>query len=352
MKRIEKYKITSDLTIRDAIRRMDKGGIGFSVCVDNNDKVVGVLSDGDFRRAVLDGINLNNLVEKIINKKFKYIEKNYTKEEVTEIFSGDMGRHIPVLIDGKLVDIITEEKFFGIKSNAKRRVMNNWVVIMAGGKGERLDPFTRVLPKALIPIGEKPMIRVIMESFGKFGMKKFTIAINEKGDMIKAYFNDSDFGYCINYIEEEKFLGTAGSLKYLEGKMQTSFFVSNCDIAISADYGEILDFHQEGGYILTLVGSMQRYTIPYGVCDFNSKGVLEGIREKPHYDFLVNTGLYLLEPSILEFIPTNRFFQMTDLIKQAQDNRLKVGVFPVSERAWSDVGQWSEFKEYVGKQGN
>lgn len=218
---------------------------------------------------------------------------------------------------------------------------------MAGGKGARLDPFTRILPKPLIPFGNDPVIKVIMDEFGKFGMNDFYISLNDKGRMVKAYFHDHDMDYRIEYIEEDKPLGTAGALKCLDGKMDGTFFVSNCDIIIQADYVSIFDFHKKGSYDLTLVGSMQQYTIPYGICDIDNGGVLKGIREKPEYDFLVNTGLYLLEPAIPQYIPENEYFDMTDLIKKIQDNGLKVGVFPISEKSWIDVGQWAEYKNTI-----
>ena len=304
MLEIDKYKVSIHLSIRDTVNQMDKGGIGFCVCVDDEDKVIGVISDGNFRRAVLNGVPLNENVDKIINRNFKYLLKNYTKKDVKDIFTDTVAQHIPILDDGKLIDIITERSFFGIEKGGNKRVLNNQVVIMAGGKGLP-GPLKRILPKPLIPLGNDPVIKVIMDKFRKFGMNDFYVSLNDKGRMIKAYFHDHDQGYRIEYIEEDKPLGTAGALKYLDGKMDGPFFVSNCDIIVQADYVSIFDFHKKGNYDLTLVGSMQQYTIPYGVCDIDNGGVLKGIREKPEYDFLVNTGLYLLEPAILQYIPEN-----------------------------------------------
>ena len=347
MLEIDKYKVSVHLSIREAVKQMDEGGIGFCTCVDDEDKVIGVISDGNFRRAVLNGVSLNENVDKIINRNFKYLLKNYTKKEVKDIFTDTVAQHIPVLDDGKLIDIITERSFFGIERNKNKRVLNNQVVIMAGRKGTRLDPFTRILPKPLIPLGNDPVIKVIMDEFGKFGMNDFYISLNDKGRMVKAYFYDHDLGYRIEYIEEDKPLGTAGALKYLDGKMDGPFFVSNCDIIIQADYVSIFDFHKKGGYDLTLVGSMQQYTIPYGVCDIDNGGVLKHIREKPEYDFLVNTGLYIIEHSVLGLIPEDTHFDMTDLISKVQAKGKKIGVFPISEKSWIDIGQWKEYNETI-----
>jgi NDP-sugar pyrophosphorylase family protein len=186
-----------------------------------------------------------------------------------------------------------------------------------------------------------------MDEFYKFGMSNFYISLSDKEKMVMAYFHDHELGYQIKYVHEEKPLGTAGALKYLESEMTDSFFVSNCDIIIRADYGAFYDFHKDGGYALTMVGSMRQYVIPYGVCEIDNGGVLKSIREKPHYDFIVNTGLYLLEPEVLQYIPENTYFDMTDLIRKVKDSGLKVGIFPVSEKSWVDVGQWAEYKNTI-----
>jgi dTDP-glucose pyrophosphorylase len=342
MEQLEKYKIINGATIRDAIKKMDEGGLGFAVCVNKDDQVMGVLSDGDFRRSVLDGINLNESIQKIINRNFKFVDKDYTKREIKELFSTKIGRSIPVIQEGKLLDIIIKDNFFGIKKTDILPTLDNQVIIMAGGKGTRLDPFTKILPKPLIPIGEDPVIKVIMDAFFKYGMKNFTIAINDKGKMIQAYFHYNNFDYDINFLEEKEFLGTAGALGLLKDKIEKPFFVSNCDVVIHASYSSIMEFHLQGSFQMTLVGSMRRYNVPYGVCEIENGGELKEIREKPHLDFIVNTGLYLLNPSVLQLIPEGKF-DMTELMKKMKEYGQSVGVYPVSESAWFDVGQWEDF---------
>jgi NDP-sugar pyrophosphorylase family protein len=292
---------------------------------------VGIVTDGDFRRAILRGVDLENSVEKIANKNFYFLETGYKSKEAEDIFENTPARHIPVLDNGKLVDILIEEEFFKIGEKiSKKPQLNIPVVIMAGGKGTRLDPFTRILPKALIPIGEKPIIEIIMDEYAKYGIKDFYISVNHKSRMIKAYFEDLQEHYNIHYIDEDKPLGTAGALKYLEGKFSSSFFVSNCDIIIKEDYSKIYRFHKEGKYLLTLVGSMQHHTIPYGICEIKNGGELEIIREKPEYDFLVNTGMYILNPKVLKYLPKNEFFYITQLIEKLQKSGCKIGTYPVS----------------------
>mgnify|MGYP006147822013 FL=1 len=340
-------RVSVSLSIKDAVKKMDEAGIGFCVCVDDQGKVVGVMSDGDFRRAVLKGYSLEDCVERIINKEFCQVDSNFRPDEIEKIFSVSEIQHVPVIDDGNLIDIITQESFYGFQRENIRSQVDNPVVIMAGGKGKRMDPFTRVLPKPLLPIGDEPIIKVIMDQFNKFGMDNFYISLNDKGRMVKAYFHDLDSPYSIKFIEEEQPLGTAGALKYLEGEFNVPFFVSNCDIILRTDYSEILDFHVDGSYALTLIGSMRHYKIPYGVCDIGDGGELRGIREKPEYDFLVNTGVYLINPIVLKFLSENTHCDMPDLIEKVQANELKVGVFPVSEKSWSDVGQWPEYQETV-----
>ena len=347
MKPINFYKVEEDSSIRDAIRKMDEGGIGFISVVEKNDIVKGIVTDGDFRRAVLNGIQLSEKVSKIYNLDFIRLNEDYSKTEAENVFRNTKVKHIPIIKTGKLLNILTEDDFFEIKNdyiNVKDRI-DLPVVIMAGGMGTRLDPLTRILPKALIPIDNKAMIEVIMDEYAKFGMKKFYISINHKGKMIRAYFEDHESDYSFKYITEVKPLGTAGALKFLKGKINTPFFVSNCDIIIKDDYIKIYDFHKNGEYALTLVASMQNHVIPYGVCEIENGGDLKSIIEKPQYDFLVNAGMYLLETSVLTFIPENEFFHITHLIEKLQEEGLKIGVYPVSEKSWIDVGQWREYNE-------
>ncbi len=345
MENLNNYIIHPSYNIRDAIKKMDKGGIGFvAVCARENDDVIGVIANGDFRRAILQGISLNENVLKITNKNFKYLKKDYSKKDVSDLFCNNRIQHIPVLESNRLIDIITKEDFFGI-SDAKKKESDIPVVIMSGGKGTRLEPLTRVLPKALIPLGDKTMIEIIMDEYAKYGMRNFYISVNHKAKMIRAYFEDQELSYKIRYISESEPLGTAGALKYLEDKIDSAFFVSNCDIIIKDDYLKIFKFHKNSNYSLTVVAAMQHHTVPYGVCKIEKGGKLKEIKEKPKYDFLVNAGMYLLEPSVFKLIPKEEYFDMTDLIGKTQKEGLNVGVYPVSENSYLDVGQLAEYKK-------
>lgn len=344
---INKYIVNLNVSIREAVKAMDAGGQGFLAVVDDKSIVKGIITDGDFRRAILNGISLENNVSEIMNKNFTFFNKGYSKKKVKECFKKARFEHIPVFDNGRLVELITADTLFHIKSfkDDLYKKIDLPVVIMAGGKGTRLDPFTKILPKPLIPIGDKAMIEVIMDEYAKYGMKNFHISINHKGKMIKAYLEDHKSDYNFKYITESKPLGTAGALKYIEDKITTQFFVSNCDIIIKDDYTNIYDFHNDGDYDFTLVASMQNHTIPYGVCEIEKGGKLIKIDEKPSYDLLVNTGMYLLNPDVLKLIPSNEFFHITHLIEKLQEKGAKIGVYPVSEKAYLDVGQWEQYNE-------
>ena len=218
---------------------------------------------------------------------------------------------------------------------------------MAGGKGTRMKPFTNILPKPLIPVGDKSMLEVIMDEYNLYFQSKFHISVNYKANLIKAYLEDFVVMYDISYVYEQIPLGTGGALKYLEGKIKRPFFVSNCDILIKANYTDIYNDHLIKNNDITIVASLIHYKVPYGVCEIENGGELKGMVEKPEYDFLVNAGMYILNPDILKLIPENEFYNITDLIDSVKSSGGKVGVFPVSENSYSDSGQWEEYRNML-----
>lgn len=350
MNNLSDFTIHHKKTIREAFKQETVNKGGCVIVVDDDNKALGIVSDGDFRRAIWNGVSLEGPIASIMNDKFISFNKgNYTSNDVKQAFLSKHIMQIPILREGFLVDVIFRDDFYENKLKIVKPRLQIPVVIMAGGKGTRLDPFTRVLPKPLIPIGDKPVIEIIMDKFAEYGVSEFYISVNHKEKMIRAFFEDSHNGYTISYINEESYLGTAGALKYLEGKIDTPFIVSNCDIIIDADYTRISDFHRDNNYDLTLVVSVQHHVIPYGVCKLRNEGELDTMEEKPGYNFLVNTGLYILNPDVLLLIPPGEQFNMTDLIKKLRDNNRRIGVYPVSEESWTDVGQWGEYKKAMEK---
>ena len=349
----KKNIIKDNVSVRDAVKKMDIENSKLLIVINNLNKVIGIFTMGDFRRAIFYGLDIDDKISSITNKNFQYLAEGYSKRDAKKIFiDNNLIMDIPVLSKKhQLLTIVNRSSFFNKKKLIKKKInLNNLpVVIMAGGKGTRLDPFTRILPKPLIPIGNNPIIRVIMDNFINHGLKKFYISVNEKSSMIKSYFSDHKFKYKIKFIEEKKPLGTAGSLKLLTNKLKKTFIVTNTDIQVHSDYLSMIELHKKNNNDITLISSIQNYTIPYGVCTFDKDGILKNINEKPKYDFFINTGLYIIEPKILKLIPKNIKYDMSHLLNKALSKGIKIGIFPISERSWIDIGQWSEYKKNISK---
>jgi dTDP-glucose pyrophosphorylase len=338
------YIISPNSTLKDALKEMDKASNKI-LFVHLDRKLIGAVSDGDIRRAILNNVSLSSSVKEIMNRNPLFLSLNYDLDDVKKTFLHHEIQALPILNENQeIVEILFWPEVFG-KKKQNYKNLNIPVVIMAGGRGTRLEPFTNILPKPLIPINDKPIIEIIMDEYSKFGVDDIFISVNFKSRMLKAYFEDTEKKYKIEYLEENKPLGTAGALKLLEGKVNSSFFVSNCDIIIKDDYSKIYEFHKSGNFDMTLVASVQHHVVPYGVCTIGDGGELNEIIEKPEYDFLVNTGMYILEPTVLKYIPENTLYHITNLMADLQKQGKKVGVYPVSEKSWIDIGQWSEYKK-------
>jgi len=351
MNDVSQYLINKDESIRKAIELIDKSARKIVFVIDSEGKLYSTITDGDIRRWIIKTGGIKGNVEDIGNKNPVFFEKDYSVDKVKKILLSNKVEAIPIVNkEKKIIKILFWDDIFQEEKKDFSQIYLP-VVIMAGGKGTRLDPFTRILPKPLLPIDDKAIIEVIMDDYAKFGMKIFYITINHRAKIIKAYFEEQKSSYSIEFIEEDTPLGTAGALKLLENKVSTPFFVSNCDIMIKEDYAKIYNFHKKNNFTLTLVGSMQHHTIPYGVCEIENGGILRRVNEKPEYDFLINTGMYLLNPETFRFIPHNKFYDITDLISDLKKNNYKVGVYPVSEKSWIDLGQWDKYKLSLDKLG-
>ena len=339
-----------DITIRQAMKTLDKTAEKCLLVLDEDDKLLGSLTDGDLRRSILAGANVSENISGCYHKDATtFTRGNYTQEDAIRILRDKKLDLIPIIDkDGKVVDYLTWSNIDGGKQN-KKVLDDVSVVIMAGGKGTRMEPFTKVLPKPLIPINEKTIIEHIIERFTDIACSDFHLTVNYKGKILKAYFEELQPEYDVAFVDEKEPLGTAGSLQYLKGTFEKPFFVTNCDIIIKADYANLYEFHQKGKYDITLVASAKEYIIPYGTCELNDNGHLSHIKEKPKYDFLINTGLYVLNPDVLNLIPKNKFYHITRLIEDAKNQGKKIGVFPIDDDAWIDIGHWAEYKKAIDK---
>ena len=307
------------------------------------------LSISTVRRWILKDGSLDEKIAVIMNSDPFYLSEGYLLEDAREMITSQAIEGIPIVDDSrKVVSSVWWTDLFDGKAK-ECPSLNVPIVIMAGGEGQRLAPYNTILPKPLMPIGDKTMIELIIDKFIRYDCKDIYLSVNYKSNLIKAYFNDLDIDFDLKYIQEKSPLGTAGSLHLLKRKIKTTFFLSNCDILVEADYADILEFHRKNKNKITIVCSMKHYAIPYGICEIENGGDLKRIKEKPEYDFLVNTGFYLLEPEVLKDIPKNSVFHITDLINCYLGKGKKLGVYPISEKSWSDLGQLEQLYEMLDK---
>jgi NDP-sugar pyrophosphorylase family protein len=256
---------------------------------------------------------------------------------------------IPVIdLENRLVKVYFWEDVFGHEKKDIRPELRATVVIMAGGRGLRLKPLTNVIPKPLVPLGEKSIIEHIIDNFRNIGCAHFILSVNYKADLIRFHFQQLNIeSIKLEFIEEKQPFGTAGSLKLLEGKVHDTFFVTNCDILIDQDYRDVWDYHKNEKNELTLISSLKSYSIPYGTLQVGEGGKLLEINEKPTISYFINAGLYVVEPHLLKEIPENKFYNITDLIGTIQKRKGKIGVFPVSEGSLRDLGNWDEYLKSI-----
>jgi dTDP-glucose pyrophosphorylase len=321
---------------------MDSSQVKLLIVLDNN-TFLGLLSLGDIQRAILDKISLDLEIENIMRKTYKVGSTSMTEKEIRELMIEDRIECMPVISDNKIIDAYFWDDLF--PKNKNKKLLNIPVVIMAGGKGSRLKPLTNVIPKPLVPIGEKPIIEIIMDSFSDIGVDKFLVSVNYKADMIKRYFEEINPSYKISYFKENKPLGTAGSMYMLKNKITSTFFVTNCDILINQNYHDIYEYHKNNKNDITIVASLKHYKIPYGTIETGMNGELLSMEEKPELTFMINTGMYILEADVLNELNDDEFLHITDLIDNLKKKNKKIGVFPVSEKSWMDIGQWDEYHQ-------
>ena len=325
-------------SVCDAMRIIDRSDLKILFIADGK-HLVGSLTDGDIRRFLFNGGTLNDKAEKAANHKPRTAR---SQKQASELYNRQYFIAIPVLDGcGNIIDIYVGEEV----PQKEPKQLHVPVVINAGGKGTRLDPFTRVLPKPLIPVGELPIIEQIMQQFQKLGCDDFSVIVNYKKELIKTYFRENESQYKVTWYDETVPLGTGGGLSLLKGKLDSTFFFTSCDTLLLSDYDSMLRFHRENGNAVTMICAWKNVTIPYGIVEMGKNGAIEQMREKPELSFLTNTSIYLVEPEVVEEIPDNTPITFPEVI-QAQLNRgKKAAAFPVSESEWLDMGQLSELEK-------
>ena len=328
--KVAKLCVAPECSILDAIKVLDETHERILLVVDKQ-RLLGVFTDSDVRKWILKTRDLTEKITAAMTKKPVCVRVDEKEQAV-----GLMERYgidaIPV-VDG---EGFVQELLFRYetpeKENPKRET-------------------TQVLPKPLIPIGNTTILEQVIASFQNAGCSRFYISVNYKKNLIKAYVQDLHPAYEVTYVEEEHFLGTAGSLSLLKDKIQEPFFVSNCDILLDVDYAKVMKFHKKNGNVITMITSLKNYTIPYGIVNIGDKGQVETLSEKPEMSFLVNTGVYVLEPEVLSLIPQDSFLHITDLIELCIRQGKKVGAYPVTEKAWEDMGEFSSMEAMLRARG-
>ncbi len=295
-----------------------------------NHKLVGTLTDGDIRRGLINGLTLKDPLRKFMNTNFEFIYSTNDKEKCLKKYANNSNIKIPILNkNGSIIDLISTKK-------ALNNTVSTPVVIMAGGLGKRLRPYTNNLPKPMLKIDNKPILEIIINNFKTLGFVNFYISVNYLKEHIINYFKDGkDHGVNISYIKEKKPLGTAGSLKYLQDKIDQSFIILNGDVLSKFNPIELINFHEINSADATICVRDHETVVPYGV--ITNKGIfLDQFKEKPVYRNKINAGIYILKPSLLEMLKKDSYLDMPELLMMAKNSK-KVALFPLHEY-WLDIG--------------
>ena len=330
------------------IIKLDRSKSKTLFVLSKNRILIGVISDGDIRRCIVKNKGLDFIIDDIINYEPISVNQNTAFEKIDFMFKNYNLKAIPILgLNKKIKKIIHLSEFN--KSTFPKSLKKSTkisAVIMAGGKGTRMRPFTEILPKPLIPLDGKPILSKIIDNFISTNVSNILISINSSSKILKAFYS-GDKSKKVSFIEETRSLGTIGSLKLMKKKLTKDFFITNCDTLLRCDYFDIIDFHKKNQSTLTVVGCEINQTIPYGICeiDKNNNNNLTQIIEKPKSKFITNTGFYVASKSIIDFIPKNQKFDMDQLIKILLERQLKVCVYKINQKQWMDLGNWKEYNQ-------
>lgn len=339
MKSIEKIKLKPDSSIKEAMIAIDDGAMKIAVVVDEDEKLVGVLTDGDIRRGLIDGMTLSSPIESIIKTNPTVCYVNDSKDDILSKSLGKKIYHLPVL-DAEMRVVGIED----VDSLLESQNRSNKVVLMVGGLGSRLRPLTENTPKPMLKVGNKPILETIINNFKQYGFKDIILSVNYKADIVKEYFKDGkEFGVNIEYVHETKRMGTAGALSLMRGKFDEPFFVMNGDLLTNVNFEHFLDFHYGSGSVATMAVREYEYQIPFGVVNQN-EGEIVSIVEKPKQSYYVNAGIYILNPEVLDMIEDDVFYDMPTLFEDLIKSNKNPVSFPVHEY-WLDIGQMNELKQ-------
>ncbi len=345
MKKLEKYIVDISYSLEQTMKAINANAKGLALVCEGR-KLFGIVTDGDIRRYLLSGGSLKETICSAVNKNPCFIQ-----EEERSLAESVMAQKelsvIPVVnVSHELVDIIFRKPD---KKICKKENINHPLVIMAGGKGTRLWPYTNILPKPLIPVDGITITEQIMNRFSEYGCNEVYIIVNYMKDFIKAYFKEKTPRQNIHFIEEQSFLGTGGGLKYLEGIVNKTFFMTNCDVLIDCDYADIFNSHKTQKNIVTMVCARKNMVIPYGTIQIDNQKQILSMQEKPAVEYNINTGVYLIEPQFLDFIPEHESIHFPQLIDLAMKQGQRAGAYIIDGNQWMDMGQLEELEQMKQK---
>ena len=339
--------IEEDKSILDAMCQLDRSGKKI-LFVHQDKKLLASLTDGDIRRWILKKGDLQMSVQYAANYHPRFLYEQ--EEDLAMRTIKELGIDaIPIVNNEYLIQKI----IFANESVQKHMKFDIEVpvVIMAGGLGTRLSPYTKILPKPLIPVGDYPIAEHIIHQFCLYGCRQYYMIVNYKRNMIKAYFDELDKKYQLDFIMEEKPLGTGGGISLLKGKMKKTFILTNCDILIDDDLTKAYQQHTKSGNLITMVCSLKNFIIPYGVVNIGEDGMIESMQEKPNMSFFTNTGCYFVEPEVIEGLTYNEPADFPTVIEKYRKVGKKVGYYPIGEDAWLDMGQLDELEKMKARLG-
>ena len=340
MIKVEELFIEPTATVLETLRKLDETGQRI-LFIAPEGQLKAVITDGDIRKFFLRGGTPDQTVDNAANYHPLSLPVS-ERGKARKMLQKHCIDALPIL---NKRGVITDIVFARGEDVDNRKRADIPVVMMAGGLGTRLYPYTKILPKPLIPVGELPIAELIINRFRDFGCQDFKLVVNYKKNMIKSYFNDLEKDYNVEYVDEEKFMGTGGGLCLLKGKMDSTFFFSNCDTLIDADFGDIYEYHKQQGNLITMICAFKHYVVPYGVVELDDKGGIHAMREKPELNFLTNTGVYVVEPQVVEEMPDGEVIGFPDVIDRYRKAGCKVGVYPIGEASWMDMGQMEELEK-------
>ncbi len=345
---ISKYFVKVDDSIENTIKKISDSGQK-CVVVHKKKKLIGTISDGDIRKVIVKNVDIRSSINKYFNKNPKFlIEHQYTEKDIKNYFNKYNLDIIPVVDKKNIIKIVIDRNYFFENKIIKTKKIRVPVVIMAGGRGTRLKPITNVIPKPLVPYKGVPIIEQILNDFFNQGFKDFYLTLNFKSKIIETYVKEiKKNNMKINIAREIIPRGTASSLKLFKNKIKNDFIVTNCDVLFNVNYENLIKFHKKSKNFITLVGAKKKIKIPYGVCKVKSKNILKKIEEKPDFEFIVSTGLYVVNNKAMKFIPPSKEYNFDKLISDAVNKNLKISIFEIDDKSWIDVGDWAGFKKNI-----